>query len=287
MYLESEIDRIPKYKLSENKIGLKIEKLEHLNDYDFTTVHKHLYYEIIFFTKGGGDQMIDFEKKNIEDNSCCLIFPNQVHLLKRDNNSQGVLIQFTEEFVGKDPKLLFFLKKASIQRNYFEIFKNDDKIIFETNLYLEIIEHELIKGEVYSKDIILNILYGLLYKLMHISGVNFSRNSFDSLPYKFIEMIEEEYFINHQVKHYSKKMGITEKRLVLECTKQFNLTPLKLIHNRILLEAKRLLSLKCSSKKEIAYSLGFNSASSFSSFIKEKTGHTPSQLFLDIDEIHK
>ncbi|PCI98861.1 MAG: hypothetical protein COB15_05070 [Flavobacteriales bacterium] len=59
------------------------------------------------------------------------------------------------------------------------------------------------------------------------------------------------------------------------------------MHHRLLLEAKRLLLFKEESHKEIAYALGFDSPSSFSSFIKMKTGKTPSDLQVELEVIHK
>ncbi|MFN5318711.1 MAG: helix-turn-helix domain-containing protein [Bacteroidia bacterium] len=62
---------------------------------------------------------------------------------------------------------------------------------------------------------------------------------------------------------------------------------MQVIHNRILLEAKRLLLFEKGSHKEIAYDLGFDSPASFSAFIKLKTGHAPSELAKQLTEIHK
>jgi AraC family transcriptional activator of pobA len=51
-------------------------------------------------------------------------------------------------------------------------------------------------------------------------------------------------------------------------------------------EAKRLLLFEKGSHKEIAYDLGFDSPTSFSAFIKTKTGLSPSELSKQLSEIH-
>ena len=61
----------------------------------------------------------------------------------------------------------------------------------------------------------------------------------------------------------------------------------QVIHNRILLEAKRLLLFEEITHKEISYQLGFDSPPSFSAFIKSKTGYSPSELTQHLAEIHK
>ena len=86
---------------------------------------------------------------------------------------------------------------------------------------------------------------------------------------------------------YIDKLASTEKKLA-EITKKYTgLSPLQVIHNRILLEAKRLLLFEDRTHKEIAYQLGFDSPASFSNFIKSKTGLAPKELTKQLAEIHK
>lgn len=54
--------------------------------------------------------------------------------------------------------------------------------------------------------------------------------------------------------------------------------PLQIIHNRLLLESKRLLNHPNRSVQSVAKELGFSDLASFSRFFKNKTGCTPSQF---------
>jgi mannose-6-phosphate isomerase-like protein (cupin superfamily) len=94
-------DRIPIYNLQAT-YDINIEAISHNNQYNFNQIHRHSYYEILFFEKGGGHQFIDFEKTLIKDNSCYTIKPNQVHLIKRNANTNGLLIQFTNQTILPD-----------------------------------------------------------------------------------------------------------------------------------------------------------------------------------------
>ena len=73
-------------------------------------------------------------------------------------------------------------------------------------------------------------------------------------------------------------MNITTDKLTLLCKETLATTPLKLIHEELLLEIKRLMVLGKLSLKEIAYELNFDNAANFSSFIKNSTNLTPSEL---------
>jgi mannose-6-phosphate isomerase-like protein (cupin superfamily) len=75
---------------------LFVESLDYNNPYDFTKIHKHDYFEILFIQKGGGSQLIDDQRFALEDLSVFIIQPGQVHLLNRDL-AEGKIIQF-----GKD-----------------------------------------------------------------------------------------------------------------------------------------------------------------------------------------
>ena len=55
-------------------------------------------------------------------------------------------------------------------------------------------------------------------------------------------------------------------------------TPLQIIHDRIILEAKRLFYYTDKSVKEISNDLGFDNAANFSSFFKNYTSQNPSDL---------
>ena len=80
---------------------------------------------------------------------------------------------------------------------------------------------------------------------------------------------------------------ISQKKLSTLAKKHHGATPLQVIHHRILLEAKRLLTFGEQSHKEIALDLGFDNPAAFSAFIKKRTGRTASELQLEVAEIHR
>ena len=99
--------------------------------------------------------------------------------------------------------------------------------------------------------------------------------------------MDEQYSSNHLVNKYASSLNVSEKKLAALTKKYLGLSPLQVIHNKLLLEAKRLLTFKKNSLKEISFQLGFDSPASFSLFIKNKTGLTPSGLTDQLAKIHK
>ena len=63
--------------------------------------------------------------------------------------------------------------------------------------------------------------------------------------------------------------------LAAACKEVLGCTPSTLIHERVLLDAKRHLTYSKASASEIAYDLGFSDSAYFSRFFKRQTGMSP------------
>lgn len=86
-------------------------------------------------------------------------------------------------------------------------------------------------------------------------------------------LLEGNFRKEHEVQFYATALNKSPKTLA-NLFAIFNYpAPSKLIHNRIILEAKRYLHYTDISAKEIAYALGFVSPAHFSRFFKQNTGN--------------
>lgn len=91
-------------------------------------------------------------------------------------------------------------------------------------------------------------------------------------------LVEHHYKTQHQVAFYAEKLNKSPKTLSNYFAIYGTKTPQQLIHERILMEAKRLFYYTDKSAKEIAYELGFEDAAYFSSFFKKQTGISPTDF---------
>ena len=82
----------------------------------------------------------------------------------------------------------------------------------------------------------------------------------------------------HTVKEYAEDLNISTKTLTNYIYESTHTTPLKLINERIILEAKRQIQFSSIKIKEIAYILGFDDPSYFVKFFKRETGVLPASL---------
>lgn len=91
-------------------------------------------------------------------------------------------------------------------------------------------------------------------------------------------LVEVHYKTKHSVVQYAELMNKPAKSLTNLFAINFNKSPLKIIQDRILLEAKRYLIYSDRTIKETSFELGFDDMQSFSRFFKNKEGISPKEF---------
>jgi AraC family transcriptional activator of pobA len=278
---------LPVHALEAGSQHINILPLDYSNPYDYKREHRHTYYEIMLIERGGGNQLIDFKNYVAHDHSCYIICPQQIHLMNR-NKSTGIILQFTEERI-QSAELLSHLRQLTFADDAAIIFENNKAAFEELTTLLRIIETQVKNDASLNLHAAVHLVQGFI-SIMLASRQNKEgdkREADKQLLIAFYQLLELHYKANRGVQYFIEMLGSTEKKLGAATKKFTGLSPLQVIHNRILLEAKRLLLFERGSHKEIAYDLGFDSPASFSAFIKLKTGHAPSELAKQLTEIHK
>ena len=101
---------------------------------------------------------------------------------------------------------------------------------------------------------------------------------------EFSILVDRHFRKMHKVADYAELMYRSPKTLSNIFSRYGDRTPLQIIHERIIMEAKRQLFYTGKSAKEVAYELGFEDASQFNRFFKKMTGET-TQTFRKQEEI--
>ena len=92
---------------------------------------------------------------------------------------------------------------------------------------------------------------------------------------KFNLLVEANYRTEHSVSYYAQQMHKSPKTLSNLFAIYNHKTPSQVIQERILIEARRLLSYTDQPVKQIAYELGFEDISYFSNFFKKHIRLSP------------
>lgn len=260
-----------------DSIPFKYIPLGALANYDFSLPHRHNYYEIFFFSKGGGSHFIDFKDYKIEDKSVHFVSPGQVHLVKRELDSHGSIILFSRDFFysGADIKDTLF-SFPFLNNSQYPILPASSSEYGAFELILGQVQYEAVNMQSASPEILRSYLKVILLKCMQLFDTKYPTLQIKqgSVFHSFRVLVEKEYRNERQPAHYASLLNITEKKLNEICKENTGEHVSDYIKNRVLLEAKRLLIHTDHNIKEIAYFLGFEDPSYFNRFFRANTGIT-------------
>ena len=230
--------------------------------------HRHDFFEIIWFTSSVERvHYIDFEPYPVEAGLVYCLAPGQVHAYEGASPSGYVLVFSLEMFSRiMDPQL----------RVLFNPFVNSGVRIGEGKsdvlMQLAALMVEECRG---SKDLVILLCYlkAFLFHLarMHHDAV-FSVDKTGQRMSLLFELLDKNFRKERHAAFYASALGITPKRLNEILHNKFDLTMTRILHMRLILEAKREIAYGCKSFKEISFELGFSDQAYFSRFFKVQTG---------------
>lgn len=116
-----------------------------------------------------------------------------------------------------------------------------------------------------------------VWRLQRSSVEKERQASAGSILQRFRQSVEIGFRRHRSVADYAGELGITTDRLHAICQRTLSRSPIELVHDRLVQEAKQQLERSARDVQEIAYSLGFRDPGNFSHFFKRKTGHSPTR----------
>lgn len=207
-----------------------------------------------------------------------LIPPYRVHQLNKAGKN-GELISFKRSMLEEEDKdfLLDLFRIFNVQGE-FSCIRLDEASAKGLGDIYRIIEEE------YSHDdnsfgMLKALLKVFLLKLMRVKEHEFTGHDIhQKRVYEFLMLLESNFQTVTNIDFYAGKLGISSKRLNQILKEKLNKTGTQIIHDRIILEAKRRMIHSDVTIKEIAYELGFTDRPYFSRFFKKQTGDTPEEF---------
>ena len=94
----------------------------------------------------------------------------------------------------------------------------------------------------------------------------------------FNVLVEEHFKSKKRVSDYAELLFKSPKTIANVFSKNSEYTPLEVIHNRVILEAKRMLLYTDNSAKQIGSELGYDDPAQFSKLFKKQTGTTTTEF---------
>lgn len=239
--------------------------------------HKHDFFIINLFESAKGVHNIDFHDYPIGNKQIHVLFPGQVHTWSIKPGTTGYQLMIQQNF---------FERFASFFRFSFSNYMNHPVIPLTTdNFKLLKYEFDAIRDELNSPNSVQEVISARAAVIAAIVSKEAEHiftdlKVFQSNPRlaKFNMLIDKFYKQEKLVGFYASKLHISANYLNILCKNNLHVSATRLIQQRVLLEAKRLLQTTGLSIKEIAFELGFVDHAYFSNFFKAQSGITPTQF---------
>ncbi|AMO25325.1 AraC family transcriptional regulator [Ramlibacter tataouinensis] len=248
-----------------------------------TLPHAHpAYGQVIFVRNGRG--VMNLEGRSVPFQApCALLLPNEcVHGLDYEIDVDRWVVTIEDTYLAQvNAKLPEFsqlwTEPRVISLDY------DTEAATEFHGLVSKLQQEIrsrIVGHIVGTEAVLTSLLLMLVRgtrLDQIDKEGATRNAI-RLADRFRELVHQHYRENLRLQDYASMMAVSIGQLRTACVAATGLSPTKLIHARLITEAKRNLIFGNMSIEQIAYGLGFIDTAYFTRFFRKEVGQSPSQF---------
>ncbi|KYG65149.1 hypothetical protein AZI87_11300 [Bdellovibrio bacteriovorus] len=243
---------------------IRVERLEERLEPRVPFPHRHDYFQLLVVSAGRGWHEIDFKRHAVRAPQVFMMKPGQVHSWKLSADSQGFIVEFTEESLPKNSFLLDLVPKALALPDVWK-FAKSEFLIWKNKLEIMLDEYE--KRPSYYEASLQNHVGLLLIHALRSQGEGVSFHG--GIADKFKDLVELHFKKEHGLSFYAKELKITPKQLSAVLQQKLHRSAKEIIAERCLLEAKRMLAYSATPVADIGYALGFEDPNYFSRFLRQ------------------
>lgn len=238
-----------------------------------------------------GDQMdITIDKIPYTLKKHQIIFLTEFHKIDNIALESARMVRFNQPFyciVNHDNEVgskgLLFFGASGVP-----LITLEESKVRDFELTWEMFCSEMRKNELLQQDMLQAILKRLLILSVRIltQTTNFHKleKRQSDIVREFYYLVERHFAQEHEVAFYASKLNKSPKTLSNLFSLFSTRSPLNIIHDRILIHARRQINYSNLSIKEIAYELGYDDIQTFSRFFKSKEGMSPMQYREQFDQ---
>lgn len=234
----------------------------------------------IFLLEGTGKVSVDLVEYAFEGKIVLFTTPYQIIYFDTERPIKMRRLQFHGDFYcieyhKKEVACNGLLFNNIYQQTYINL-GNEDYI--EMDYILKKIILELEDSSSYATAVVkayLQLILALCSKIKS-KEISIAEEKTTNHPLmKFKTLLENNFHKERQPSFYAEQMGLSPNNFSKICKQHFLKSPSTLIHQRVILECKKLIHLSYKSMKEIAAELNFDDENYFSRYFKKHTGITP------------
>lgn len=293
IYPEKRTEHIPLLKYSKSSCGVDFllntaESSEKTGWFNLDKRYKTDFFEFYFFQKAEGYMLLAGRKIILHPNMVLVISPFQLQEWHVDlDKLDYTFLIFQEEFINNFLSDKYFMYRLlyCYQHDYPTFFDMSTEEMAPLLSQLLQMKKELRNPIADSYHMIVACLYQFLLLLNRFYANHFDL-PFDpplnNYAYQYKELLEKNISEKTRVADYAEMMNISRVTLNKAVMREFGLSAVHLLKQRLLQEVKSDLLFTGLSVKEIAYRLHFSESNHLMRFFKQMTGQTICEFLASI-----
>lgn len=242
------------------------------------TAHAHDFYLLLYVTAGCGTHTIDLVTYELRPGSLFFMAPGQVHRWHLSPDVQGIVVFFDADFFSfryPENQLLTYPFFTPAQVPVLYLPPNEAELYpLCVRLLTETTRSHSNQAEVVRSY--LHLLLELATRHYAVPSATPPTLTHSEAQIREFGRLLNQHFRTHRTVHaYARLLHLTANHLNAVCRQRLNKTASSLIHERVVMEAQRLLTHSAQSVAQVATALGFEDASYFSRYFRKYSGQTP------------
>jgi AraC family transcriptional activator of pobA len=231
--------------------------------------------QLLFLARGGGDMQAEAERWTFRAPALLLMPPRVVHGFRFRPDTQGHVVTVAERLVSElcaaDPLAPAVLRQPRCLPLSADAADSHDLAAAAAALALEFVWRAPARGLAVRAHL-LRLLVGAARLVTDLDAPPPAPDRDGELVARFRALLEDRFRSQWRLPAYAAQLGVTPARLTTACRRCLGRSPQELLHDRLVLEAKRALLYTSHGVAEIAHALGFADAAYFSRFFRRHAG---------------
>ncbi|MCP9747349.1 helix-turn-helix domain-containing protein [Lacihabitans sp. CS3-21] len=248
-------------------------------------IKEHLHTDLVqlFVIESGNGILVSEKKESIISGPSIVFIPiNTLHGFIFQDNVKGEVITFSDYFLENNFKQN---QKIVFELNHLQCFnfERNNTHFEQIKILKEMIIKELNEENIEKRTFINSLFQTLFLAIFRVNQIQkTSMEETDNKTLKYFQIfqksIKQDYSEMKTISQYAKEIGITTMHLNRVCKIVIGKSPLQILHELVVAEAKKYLLNTSYSISEISYFLNFNDPAYFTRLFKKNVGVSPSDF---------
>ncbi|MBD2715330.1 helix-turn-helix domain-containing protein [Microvirga sp. STR05] len=238
--------------------------------------HAHDFYLLLYITQGQGSHTIDLITYDLRAGSLFFLVPGQAHSWVLSADTEGYILFFTADFYLQQYPAARLAEYPFFNPAHQPVLYLPPSEVMLLPLLQRIYLERAVSAPNHS-----SVIGAYLFLCLELATRHYAYTPQEQASHALLQIREFGLLLNQHfraektVRYYAERLHLTANHLNAVCRRILNKTASRLIQERVIAEATRLLAHSAQSVAQVAYAVGFEDASYFARYFRKHTGQTP------------